>query len=219
MVTLSSMFPLLCTPAPCASGSSCPGGSFAIFDFAAPLRSSRNLHVCSVVVHIWWLSLVSKPLFFYFRASVCTSRSYILGCHEFVILIVLLSSPGIIRFFSILRVLLCRLAVSRFRRFSDDSWWWYGIRSINPVFSFPLIFIHFHVFSYQSINFTHVPLSFSHFQCTYRSDKWINRPIKSIIRSALVKILVDKLCSISYHIILGMKMWKYSRANEEYNIH
>ena len=75
--------------------------------------------VCSVVVHIRWLALVNKPLVFRFRASVCTFRLYIIGCHNFVILIVLLSSPGIISFFSTLRVFLLRLALSRFRQFSD----------------------------------------------------------------------------------------------------
>ena len=77
------------------------GGSFPILDFAAPLRFSRNLHVCSVVVHIWCLNLVSnsKPLVSHFRASVCTSRLYIFGCHHFVFLIVLLSCPEITSFF------------------------------------------------------------------------------------------------------------------------
>ena len=100
---------VLCTPTPCASGSRHQGGSVPMFDFATPLRVSRNLYVCSVVVHIRCFIVVHKPLVFHFRAR----------CHNFLIFIVLLSSPGmIISFFGFVSFL-WGLAVSRFRQFSD----------------------------------------------------------------------------------------------------
>ena len=108
IATPSSTFPFLCTPTTCSSGSRHPGGSVPMFDFATPLRVSRNLYVCSVVVHIRCFIVVHKPLVFHFRAR----------CHNFLIFIVLLSSPGITKLFSILRVFFWRLAVSRFYQFS-----------------------------------------------------------------------------------------------------
>ena len=110
---------VICTHALSSSGLLHPGGRFLILEFAAPLQFLRNLHVCSVRVHIRCLLLVNKPLVFHFRASVCTSRLYILSRHNFVILLVVLSSPGLIGFFSTLRVLSWRFAVSCFSQFSD----------------------------------------------------------------------------------------------------
>ena len=47
--------------------------------------------------------------------------------------------------------------------------------------------------------------------------RYLTHLINQLIRLLWLKIAVEKLCNISYHIILRIKMWKYKVENEEYN--
>ena len=72
--------------------------------FAVSFHCSCHIHVCSVVVHNRCLILINQQLVVHFRHMFVHPDSTFLGCHNFVFLIVLLSSTEVIRFFSTLRV-------------------------------------------------------------------------------------------------------------------